>query len=204
MLTLHCLAYSRAIRVAWLLEDLGQPYDLVTYDRTADFRAPEALRHVHPLGKSPVIQDGDLLLAESSACLRYIVDTYGTGAHRPPRDSVDRIRHEEMLDYVESSFAGVAMGVLLPALQSKEPSEGARKRLDTHLAYIAGNLTPDALLFGTDVTLADIQFSYLLANLSRMGFLESAPRIEAYWAALQTQPGYKAAVEKTGPMAPEA
>lgn len=204
MLTLHCLAYSRAIRVAWLLEDLGQPYELVTYDRTKDFRAPEELSRVHPLGKSPVIQDGDLTLAESSTCLRYIIDTYGSDAHRPPRDTVDRIRHEELLDYVESSFAGVAMGLLIPALQGKEPSEGARKRLETHLAYIADNLTPDALLFGADVTLADIQFSYLLANLSRMGFLENAPRIEAYWAALQTQPGYKAAVEKAGPMAPEA
>ena len=65
------------------------------------------------------------------------------------------------------------MGLLLPALQGKEPSEGAHKRLEPHLAYIADNLTPDALLFGADVTLADIQFSYLLANLSRMGFLEN-------------------------------
>ena len=74
MLTLHHLEYSRSQRVLWLLEELGVPYELVRYQRTGDFRAPPELSKVHPLGKSPALVDGDLILAESSVILRYLND----------------------------------------------------------------------------------------------------------------------------------
>jgi glutathione S-transferase len=202
LITLHCLEYSRAIRLAWLMEDLHQPYDLLMYDRTEDFHAPPSLAKVHPLGKSPVMEDGDLLLAESATCLRYLVDKFGDDAHRPKTGTREYLRHEELLDYVESSFAPAAMGLLLPKLQGKEPAQEARAAMQTHLDYVAQQLTEDDLLFGEKATLADIQFSYLLANLSGMGFLDEAPRIASYWTDLQQQPGYQAAVAKAGPMAP--
>ncbi|WP_405107238.1 glutathione S-transferase [Phaeobacter sp. BS52] len=202
MLTIHCLAYSRAIRLIWLMEDLGQPYTVVTYDRTASFRAPESLAKVHPLGKSPVIEDGDTMIAESATCLRYITDRYGDTHHHPSPGSAEAVHHEELLDYVESSFAEVAMGVLLPALKGEEATDAARRAMAQHLDYLTQKLPEQGLLFGDTATLADIQFSYILANLAAIGALEDAPRVARYWADLQDQPGYQAAVAKVGPMAP--
>ncbi|ATF19202.1 glutathione S-transferase family protein [Phaeobacter gallaeciensis] len=202
MLTIHCLAYSRAIRLIWLMEDLGQPYTVVTYDRTASFRAPESLAKVHPLGKSPVIEDGGIMIAESATCLRYITDRYGDTHHHPSPGSAEAMHHEELLDYVESSFAEVAMGVLLPALKGEEATQAASRAMAQHLDYLTQKLPEQGLLFGDTATLADIQFSYILANLAAIGALENAPRVARYWTDLQQQPGYQAAVAKVGPMAP--
>ena len=184
------------------MEDLHQPYNLVMYDRTERFHAPQSLAKVHPLGKSPVMEDGDLMLAESATCLRYLVDKFGDDTHQPKTGTRRYLQHEELLDYVESSFAPAAMGLLLPKLQGEEPAQEARAAMQTHLDFVEKQLTDDSPLFGETATLADIQFSYLLANLSGMGFLDDAPRIASYWAHLQQQPGYKAALAKAGPMAP--
>ncbi|WP_299046352.1 glutathione S-transferase family protein [uncultured Tateyamaria sp.] len=203
MITIHCLAYSRAIRLIWLMEDLGQPYDLVRYDRTDAFRAPQALRDVHPLGKSPVIEDGDLRLAESASCLRYLTRKFDDHTHTPDPGSAAFAQHEEMLDYVESSFAAACMRVLLPAMKGEEVAEKARDTLQMHLGYIAQSLPDHGLLFGDAATLADIQMSYLLANLAAGGFLAETPRVATYWNDLQKQPGYIAATNVAGPMAPD-
>ena len=203
MIKIHCLAYSRAIRLLWLMEDLSQPYDLVQYDRTDQFRAPEALRKIHPLGKSPVIDDGELQISESATCLRYLVDKFGDETHRPHPAAADYVRHEELLDYVESSFAEVCMNLLLPALHGKDPAEAAHAAMNTHLDYLAQHLPDNGLLFGDAASLADIQFSYLLANLAANGNLDTAPRVKTYWGDLQKQPGYRAAIKVAGPMAPD-
>ncbi len=184
------------------MEDLHQPYKLVSYQRTEDFHAPQSLSQVHPLGKSPVMEDVDVVLAESATSLRYLTNKFGDDTHRPQTGTREHLRHEELLDYVESSFAPAAMGLLLPKLRGGEPPQEARAAMQKHLDHLAQQLTTDGLLFGKTVTLADIQFSYLLANLSGMGFLDDAPRIASFWADLQQQPGYKAAVAKAGPMAP--
>lgn len=205
MITIHCLAYSRAIRLLWLMEDLNQPYDLVLYDRTDNFRAPASLAKVHPLGKSPVMEEGELMLAESATCLRYLADRFGKGgySHCPAKESIEHLQHEELLDYVESSFAEVAMNLLLPKLNGQEPSAQAFEAMQKHYDYVAEKLGSNSFLFGENLTLADIQFSYLLANLANMGMLDSAPRLIAYWEELQRQPGYQAAIANAGPMAPE-
>ncbi len=203
MITIHCLAYSRAIRLVWLMEDMHAPYKLVQYRRTDQFRAPAALQKIHPLGKSPVIEDKDLKIAESATCLRYLADKFGDETHRPTPGTLQHVHHEELLDYVESSFAEVSMGLLLPGFSGEEPSDAAFAAMRTHLEYVAQNLQPSGLLFGDTAFLADIQFSYLLANLDAMGFLDDAPRIKTYWHDLQQQPGYQAAVIAAGPMAPD-
>ena len=185
------------------MEDLNQPYKLVQYDRTDDFRAPDSLKLVHPLGKSPVMEDGDLSLAESATCLRYLAEKVGDEAHRPQPGTTDYVRHEELLDYVESTFAEVAMRLLMPRLSGQEPSGDSVKVMQKHYDYVAQQLTKNGLLFGKEPMLADIQFSYLLANLSQMGLLDHE-RLKAYWADLQQQPGYLAAIAKAGLMAPSS
>jgi glutathione S-transferase len=203
MITLHALKYSRATRVLWLLEDLGQPCHRVDYDRTDEFRAPERLSRVHPLGKSPVIEDGDEMIAESATILRYLVDKYGDQSHQPPRGTAAFWRHEALLDYVEASFAEVVLQVILPAFSDEEPPAPAQAALAKHLDFITKELGEGPMFFGDQLTLADIQMSYPLALLSALDFLGDHPKVAAYWEALQRQPGYIAAVEAAGPMAPD-
>ncbi|UYV37232.1 glutathione S-transferase [Rhodobacteraceae bacterium D3-12] len=204
MITLHALKYSRATRVLWLLADLGQPCHRVEYDRTDAFRAPEALRAVHPLGKSPVIEDDGAQIAESATILRYLAAKYGDDSHVPPQGTPEFWRHEALFDYVEASLAEVALQAILPALGGKPVPEAAKAALDTHLDYIADAIRDGPLLFGDKAMLADIQLSYIIALLARLGLLADHPKIAAYWDALQAQPGYAAATEAAGPMAPPA
>ncbi len=202
MITLHALQYSRATRVLWLLADLGQPCHRVDYQRTETFRAPEELSKVHPLGKSPVIKDGDRMIAESATILRYLVEKFGDDTHTPPPGTPEFWRHEELLDYVEASFAEVALQAVLPAFRGKPVPEAAKAALDTHLAYIAQEIGDGPLLFGDKAMLADIQLSYIVALLARLDLLAEHPKVAAYWAALREQPGYITATEAAGPMAP--
>jgi len=123
MITLHALKYSRATRVLWLLDGLGQPCKRIDYDRTSDFGAPDALSKVHPLGKSPAIKDDGEMIAGLAAILRYLAAKFGDETHQPPHGSPVFWRHEAIFDYVESSFAEVAMQATLPAFSGKDMPE---------------------------------------------------------------------------------
>ncbi|MGJ8569986.1 MAG: glutathione S-transferase family protein [Hoeflea sp.] len=202
MITLHALEFSRATRVLWLLENLGQPCERIDYERKAKFRAPEALSHVHPLGKSPVIEDNGEMIAESSTILRYLVTKYGDHSHRPPKGTEAFWRHEALFDYVEASLAGGAMQAIMPAFQGKDVPQEAKTGLNKHLSYLERELAEGPFLFGAELTLADIQVSYILALLAKFELLNNHPKIVAYWEALQSHPGLIAATRAAGPMAP--
>ena len=202
MLRLHSLAYSRAIRVLWLLEELAVPCDLVTYRRTEANRAPAELKTVHPLGKSPVIEDGDLVLAESATILRYITETHGDGRFVPDKGSADYWLHEEWLDYVESTFALPMLLPLYARWQSNPALDTDRAKADrkTHLTRIAERLEGRDYLMGEELTLADIQMSYILALGTITDQLTAYPAVDAYWQRLQARPAFRRAVERAGPM----
>ena len=202
MITLHALKYSRASRVLWLLADLGQQCRRVDYDRTESFRAPEALKQVHPLGKSPVIEDSGEMIAESATILRYVAAKYGDSSHTPPQGTPDYWRHEALLDYVEASFAEAALPAILAAFEGNPVPKEARATLDQHLDYLTEILGDGPMMFGVQPMLADIQLSYLIALLAEFDLLSQHPNLKAYWAALTQQPGYVAALEAVGPMAP--
>src|SRR5260370_42180654 len=104
MLIVHHLNNSRSQRVLWLLEELGVPYEIQRYQRDPKtMLAPPELRAVHPLGKSPVITDGAVTLAESGAIVEYLVDRYGEGRFVPPAGSPDRLRYSYWLPYARGS-----------------------------------------------------------------------------------------------------
>ena len=104
MLVVHHLNNSRSQRVLWLLEELGLPYDLRRYQRNPEtLFAPPELKAVHPLGKSPVVVDGDLTLAESGAIIEYLADRYGEGRLAQPFGSPERVRYSYWLHYAEGS-----------------------------------------------------------------------------------------------------
>lgn len=202
MIKLHALKYSRASRVLWLLSDLGQPCDRIDYDRTDSFHAPAPLKQVHPLGKSPVIEDEGEMIAESATILRYVAAKYGDSSHMPPQGTSDYWRHESLLDYVEASFAEAALPAIMASFGGKPVPKEARDRLNQHLDYLSEILGDGPLMFGERTMLADIQLSYLMALLAEFDLLSNHPNLLAYWDALTKQPGYVAALEAVGPMAP--
>ena len=81
MITVHHLEMSRSQRILWLLEELGVPYDIRLYRRDPASRlAPVELKRIHPLGKSPVVTDGDTVVAESGAIIEYLAERFGAQA----------------------------------------------------------------------------------------------------------------------------
>ncbi|RZT56022.1 glutathione S-transferase [Sphingomonas sp. BK036] len=203
MLTLHHLNYSRSIRVIWLLEELGIEYDLVKYERDANFRAPPELKAIHPLGKAPVLVDGDLTLAESAPILAYIDERYGERRFSPPIDSDAAAVHDEWLQYVESSAAlpimmtslGKRMGGLPDGL-AKFTGPEVTKTLD----YIGAGVGEGPYLMGEQLMLADIQMCYILAIAESAGLLGDHPDVAAYLDRLRARPAFVAATEIGGPL----
>ena len=203
MLTLHHLNYSRSIRVIWLLEELGIEYDLVKYERDANFRAPPELKAIHPLGKAPVLVDGDLTLAESAPILAYIDERYGERRFSPPVDSDAAAVHDEWLQYVESSAAlpimmtslGKRMGGLPDGL-AKVTGPEVTKTLD----YIGAGVGDGPYLMGEQLMLADIQMCYILAIAESAGLLGDHPDVAAYLDRLRARPAFVAATEIGGPL----
>ena len=104
MITVHHLNNSRSQRVLWLLEELGVPYEIKRYERDPKTMfAPASLQEVHPLGKSPVITDGELTIAESGAIIEYLVKNYGNGRLVPAPDTPEHLRYTYWLHYAEGS-----------------------------------------------------------------------------------------------------
>src|SRR6185436_6420932 len=105
MIVVHHLNNSRSQRIVWLLEELGVPYQLECYQRDARTNlAPPELRTVHPLGKSPVIRDGDLLLSESGAIVEYLVERHGNGSLMPPRGTPEHVRYLHWMHFAEGTI----------------------------------------------------------------------------------------------------
>ncbi|MGI4747894.1 MAG: glutathione S-transferase family protein [Janthinobacterium lividum] len=205
MITVHHLNFSRSTRILWLLEELGLAYRLVAYRRDAGFRAPSELKAVHPLGKAPIIEDGDLKLAESAAILRYIDDRYGTGEFSPPAGSDEAAVHDEWLHYAESSAGLPIMITLIGSMTGGLPPSVeafTRPELTATLDYISKAVTPGPYLMGEQFTLADIQMSYLLEMARYVNLLGNHPELVTYLDRIEARPAFARAVEAGGPMAP--
>ncbi|TFZ04778.1 glutathione S-transferase family protein [Ramlibacter rhizophilus] len=215
MLTVHHLNLSRSQRVLWLLEELGLPYEVVAYEREArTLLAPEALRRVHPLGKSPVLTDGPLTLAESGAILEYLVEREG-GRLSPPPGTPERLRWRYWMHYAEGSlmppllmkllFEGIARAPVpffVRPITGRIASQGLRSfvmpQLRRHLDFIEAELKPRAWFAGDDFTAADIQMSYPLeAAQARVG-LQDYPAIAGYLARIRERPAYQRAEARGG------
>jgi glutathione S-transferase len=219
MIVVHHLNSSRSQRVLWLLEELDVAYEVKRYERDPrTLYAPPELRAVHPLGKSPVITDGDLTVAESGAILEYIVDRYGGGRLIPAAGTPERLRYTYWLHYAEGS----AMPPLLVKLifdrieQARMPffarpvartivrrvrDSFITPQLETHLGFMESALAGAAWFAGADFTAADIQMSYPIETAqARVGFTEvTRPRLSAYLRAIRARPAYARAVARGGP-----
>ena len=205
MITLHHLNLSRSTRVLWLLEELGLEYDLVRHERTPQFRSPESLKAVHPLGKAPTIEDGSLKLAESAVVLDYINTRYGDGQLAPTAGTDAAWVHNEWLHYAESSAGLPIMITLLGAMTGGLP-EGlggfAGAELTRTLDHIETNIGDSPFLMGEQFTIADIQLAYLLTLVRSVGMLGEHKGLLTYLERLEARPAFQKAIEIGGPMTP--
>jgi len=201
----HHLNNSRSQRILWLLEELGAPYDIIHHQRDAVTNlAPPELCDIHPLGKSPVIEDDGKIVFESAAIVEYICERHG-GAHLvPARGTDDHIRYLEWLHFAEGS----AMTPILLNLYTGRLGDAAaplRPRIDhqlqSHFQYMEDSLLASGWFVGDGLTGADIMMSFPAEAAVKMGYAADKPKLTAYVAAIHARPAYQAALEKGGPYA---
>jgi glutathione S-transferase len=217
MVVVHHLNNSRSQRVLWLLEELGVPYEVKRYERDAKtMLAPPALLAIHPLGKSPVITDGALTLAESGAIIEYLVDKYGEGRLRPAAGSPQRLRYLYWMHYAEGSAMSPLLFRLVFNRIATNPapwpvSAIARRiaatveksfiepNLSRHLNYLEAELNEYPWFAGNEFTAADVQMSFPLeAAVSRGGLNASRPQLMAFVDRIHARDAYKRALERGG------
>lgn len=202
MLTLHHLNDSRSQRIVWLLEELGASYELKRYQRDAQTRlAPPELAAVHPLGKSPVIVDGGIRIAESGAIVDYVIRRYGKGAMMPAQSSADFEAYSEWLHYAEGS-AMLPLMLNLYVSRLKDAGAPLHPRIESeianHLGYVDGALKGREFFVGNALTGADIQMSFVGEMARAFGKLAAYPNLRAWLERMHTRPAFQRSVEKGG------
>ena len=218
MITVHHLNNSRSQRVLWLLEELGLPYEIRHYQRDPQtMLAPPALREVHPLGKSPVVTDGDATLAESGAIIEYLVEQYGNGRLLPAPGTPERLRYRYWLHFAEGSampplllklvFDRVASGPM-PFFARPIARKISRQMLDRlvlpnlkrQLDFMEAELARSEWFAGVDFSAADIQMSFPVeAAAQRAGLDASRPNLWRYLERIHARPAFRRALERGGP-----
>ena len=201
MIVVHHLNESRSQRVLWLLEELGVPYDIRFYQRDAKTRlAPPELQVVHPLGKSPVLEDEGRTLIESGAIVDYLIRRYGGGRLRPAEDAPEFEVYQQWLHYAEGS---AMLPLLLKLYVSRLGEAGAplKPRIDSeianHLGFVDRSLQGREWLVGDALSGADIQMSFV--GEAARGLRAGYPAIDAWVRRFQQRPAYRRALERGGP-----
>jgi glutathione S-transferase len=217
VIVVHHLNNSRSQRVLWLLEELGTPYEVKRYQRDArTMLAPPELRAVHPLGKSPVIADGALTVAESGAIVEYLVEKYGGGRLVPAPGTPERLRYRYWLHFAE----GTAMPPLLlklifdriekgpmpffvrpfaRAIAGRAKSSFVLPNLERNLDFMEAELSRSAWFAGGEFSAADIQMSFPLeAARARGGLDDKRPKLMTFLERIHARPAYLRALERGG------
>jgi glutathione S-transferase len=201
----HHLENSRSQRVLWMLEELGLPYEVRRYARDkATMLAPPELRSVHPLGKSPVIEDGERVVAETGAIVEYLVDKADGRLGAPPhRDAA--LRYRFWLHYAEGSLMPPLLLKLVLGripLMGKPAMKRIQPMIDRHLDYVESELAQRPWFAGDAMSAADVMMSFPLeAARSRAGLDGSRPATIGWLDRVHARPAYQAALARGGPYA---
>ena len=205
MIELHHLNNSRSQRILWLLEELGLEYEIVPYQRDPATRfAPPAIKAVHPLGKSPVIRDEGIVVAESGAIVEYLVGRYGNGRLAPKADftSPDYVEYLHWLHFAEGS---AMLPLLLKLYVGRLKEAGAplapriESELKNHFDYMSGALGERDYFVANTFSAADIQLSFVLDAGGARGPLKDYPNLVRLDERLRARPAHKRAIERGGP-----
>ena len=218
MIILHHLNNSRSQRILWMLEELGLEYELKHYQRDLKtMLAPPELEQVHPLGKSPVLTDGDITVAESGAIIEYLAATYGEGTLLPPLGSPEHRQYIYWLHYAEGSLMPQLLLQLVfskvksapmpffirpvaKAIANNVMSAFVQPNIDRNMRFIEQHLADNSFFAGERMSGADIQMSFPLeAAVARASLGNKFPNIVAYVARFQALPAYRRALEVGGP-----
>jgi len=225
MLIVHHLETSRSQRILWLLEELGVPYELKVYRRNPATRlAPPELKAIHPLGKSPVITDDGVVVAESGAIIEYLVEKYGATAGgelaglEPPAGTEERRQCRYWMHYAEGSLMNWLVMKLVftsipkqpmpffarpiaRALCAKVQAQLVDPNLQAAVGFIEGHLSRHRWFAGRDLSMADFQMSFAVeALLARADGLAACPNLREYLARIRARPAYQRAEAKGGPV----
>jgi glutathione S-transferase len=202
MIQVHHLNNSRSQRVLWLLEELGVDYEIVKYQRDAETNlAPESLEAVHPLGKSPIVVDGDDVVIESGAIIEYLSRKYAGGRLLPKQGTSEALRHLQLMHYAEGSAMlplmlklytgrlGDAAAPLVPRIESE---------IERHIGYLDSLLEGRTWFVGDELSAVDIQLSFAVQAARMLYGLEKFPNLARYLDRIQARPAYQKAVERGG------
>jgi glutathione S-transferase len=219
MITVHHLNNSRSQRILWLLEELGLPYEIKRYQRDArTMLAPPELLQVHPLGKSPVITDGDITVAESGAIVEYLLDAYGEGSGlRPARGTPDWRRYTYWLHFAEgSAMPPLVMKLVFQKVKESPMPFFARPiargiadkvlgafvdpNLARQIAFMEAELAKSSWFAGAALSAADIQMSFPIEAANQRAGLgkDKTPRLLDWLARAHARPAYQRALERGG------
>lgn len=218
MITVHHLNNSRSQRILWLLEELNLPYEIKFYQRDPmTMLAPKELKAIHPLGKSPVLTDGDVVMAESAAIIEYILQTYGEGRLKPKLGSFESSQFIYWMHYSEgSAMFPILLKLIFNKIQStpvpffikpviqglvRKVSESyINPQLNLHLDFMEDHLSKQKWFAGSEFTAADIIMSFPAeAAEARGGLNQSRPHLMEFLKAIHQRPAYRKALEKGGP-----
>jgi glutathione S-transferase len=202
MLTVHHLNNSRSQRILWLLEELELPYELKRYQRDPVTNlAPPELEAVHPLGKSPVLTDGDNTVIESGAIIDYILRRHGDGRLRPEPGSAE---HEQYLQWLHYAEGSAMLPLMLRMYTGRLPDGGAALQpriddeLNRHLGYMDSALEGVDWFVGNTFSGADVQLSFVVEIAPLLHPTGSFPNLAAMRTRFQQRPAYQRALEKGG------
>lgn len=218
MIHVHHLEKSRSHRILWLLETLGLDYDIEVYQRDPKTQlAPASLKKIHPLGKSPVITDGELTVAESGAIIDYLVNCYGNAKDQLLEENRNEwVNYRYWLHYAEGSLMPLlVMGLVFSQLPKQSPwlikplakgiSSTVQQRfiqpqLKQHLTIIESHLDKRSNFAGDWPSGADIQMSFPLQAVAATQSLATYPAIAAFVARIESDPAWQRVVERAGPL----
>lgn len=217
MITVHHLENSRSHRVIWLLEEMGAEYEVKRYARDPKTQlAPPELKAVHPLGKSPVITDGDETVAETGAIIEYLLEEHGEGQLIPPRRSAEYRRYSYWMHAAEGSVMPLVVMKLVFKATTKKPvpimvrpitravaSEVGKSyidpSLDSILEYIEDQFADTPWFAGEEFSAADIMMSFPCeAADALIGITRKYPLIADFLNRAKARPAYQRALEKGG------
>jgi glutathione S-transferase len=217
MIVVHHLNNSRSQRILWLLEELGLDYEIRKYQRDPKtMLAPPELRAVHPLGKSPVISDGDTVVAESGAIVEYLTARHDVPALAPAPGTPERLHYTYFLHYAEGSLmpplllklvfdrverspAPFFVRPIARAIANKVKDSFVLPQIRTHLDFLEGELGKRTWFAGSAFSAADIQMSFPLeAAASRGGLDGRYPNLVAFLERIHARPAYRRALERGG------
>ncbi|KAJ3043966.1 hypothetical protein HDV00_003493 [Rhizophlyctis rosea] len=212
-LIVHHLNNSRSQRILWLLEELQVPYTLKKYQRQPNHKAPPELFAIHPLGKSPVITDGDITVAETGAIIEYIVSKYGNGRLIPTGEA-DKRKCTYWLHFTEGSLMPYLVQKLIAnivptqtpffirpvakAVMGGVESNLLDPEIKNHLNFIESQLPEGGYFAGPDLSVADVMLSFPLEACEAQGRGELGPKCKEWLKRIHARDAYKKALEKGG------